>query len=475
MQIVRDLGGYTLGRSDEVRRAMSKKKQYVMEKERNNFIYGNEEEKVPGCKSKGISEEVASHVYDEMMDFAKYAFNKSHAACYAVVAYQTAYLKYHYPVEFMAALMTSVIDNSTKVTEYIVACRNMGIQILPPDVNFGQAKFSVQDGAIRFALTALKNVGRPVIEAIVQERQEKGLYTSLNDFIERTSQYDLNKRVMENLIKAGAFDTVPGNRRQLLAVYAEIMDQKTKNKKNTMAGQMNLFDLVGKDVKESLEIKLPDLEEFEKEELLALEKEVVGFYVSGHPLEKYMDFIQRRTKTKTSDFYLDEETGLTKVLHEQEYVIAGIISDKKIKYTKYNKAMAILNVEDMYGNVEVILFTKDFEKNHDKLEEDSKVFIKGRAQVEDLRDGKLIGTKVTPFDEMPRRVVITFASKDDYLSQNTSMMEILRESEGKDSVAVVCTKERVQKILPPNQNVEITEELLDSLKAQFGEDNVRVL
>lgn len=475
MQIVRDLGGYTLGRSDEVRRAMSKKKQYVMEKERANFIYGNKEEGVPGCIAKGISEEVASHVYDEMMDFAKYAFNKSHAACYAVVAYQTAYLKYYYPVEFMAALMTSVIDNSTKVTEYIVTCRSMGIDILPPDVNFGQAKFSVQDGAIRFALTALKNMGWPVIQAIVEERQKGGLYTSLTNFIDRTVDYDINKRVIENLIKAGAFDTVPGNRRQLLTVYSDILEKKVKDKKTGFAGQMSMFDLMGNDGDENIEIPMPDLPEFEKEELLALEKEVVGFYVSGHPLEEYLQFIQRRTKTKTTDFYLDEETNVTGVEADQEYLIAGIISDKKIKYTKNNKTMAFITFEDMYGSMEIIFFPRDYEKVHDKLNVDAKVFIKGRAQVEDQKDGRLIGSQVTPFDEMPKRLVITFPDKETYLAKHNELMAALQASEGRDSVAVVCNAERIQKVLPPNQAVEITEELLETLRAQFGQDAIRVL
>ena len=475
MQIVRQLGGYTLGRSDLVRRAMSKKKQAVMEKERANFIYGNEEEGVPGCISKGISEQVASHIYDEMMDFAKYAFNKSHAACYAVVAYQTAYLKYYYPVEFMAALMTSVIDNSTKVTEYIVTCRNMGITILPPDVNAGQADFSVQDGKIRFALTALKSVGRPVIQAIVDERQKNGPYTSLKNFIDRTVDCDVNKRVIENLIKAGAFDSIPGNRRQLLSVYAEILDAQVRDKKTGFAGQMSLFDLVSAEEKEAMEQKLPDLPEFPKETLLAFEKEVVGFYVSGHPLEEYSLFIQRRTAAKTSDFYLDEETGTTRVEDGKEYTIAGILTDKRLKYTKNNKTMAFLTIEDMYGSLEVILFPRDYERNMEKLNVDARVFVKGRAQVEDLKDGKLIGSQVLFFEEMPRRLAVYFADKQEYLSRAGELDALLADSEGKDSVAIVLRAERAQKVLPPNRNVEITEALLEKLAAKFGQDNVKVL
>lgn len=476
MQIVRELGGYTLGRSDLVRRAMSKKKQSVMEKERANFIYGNQEEAVPGCISKGISEQVATHIYDEMMDFAKYAFNKSHAACYAVVAYQTAYLKYYYPVEFMAALMTSVIDNSAKVTEYIVACRSMGIEILPPDVNAGQAQFSVQDGRIRFALTALRSVGRPVIRAIVEERQKNGAFTSIKDFIERTVECDVNKRVIENLIKAGAFDSIPGNRRQLMSVYADILDMQVKNKKNGFAGQMSLFDLVSDEEKQTMEQQLPDLEEYPKETLLAFEKEVVGFYISGHPLEEYSLFMERRTKgVKTSDFYLDEETGKTGIEDNKEYVIAGILTDKRMKYTKNNKTMAFLTIEDMYGSVEVILFPRDYENNHSKLNVDAKVFIRGRAQVEDQKDGKLIGSQVLLFEDVSRRLAVSFADKQTYLEQGSLLRGLLKDSEGKDSVMVVCRAEKIQKVLPPEQNVKIDAQLLERLAAQFGQENISVL
>ena len=289
MQIVRDLGGYTLGRSDLVRRAMSKKKQSVMEKERANFIYGNEEEGVPGCVSKGISEQVAGGIYDDMMDFAKYAFNKSHAACYAVVALQTAYLKYYYPVEFMAALMTSVIDNSKKVSEYILTCRNMGIQLLPPDINEGESGFSVSEGKIRYALTAIKGVGRPVIDAIVEERRQRGPFTNLKDFISRTVDADVNKRAIENFIKAGALDGLGGTRKQFMSVYVQIADHISKDKKSNLAGQISLFDIAEDSQKDAFDIKMPDVGEYSKEMLLGFEKEVLGIYLSGHPLEEWQE------------------------------------------------------------------------------------------------------------------------------------------------------------------------------------------
>ena len=475
MQIVRELGGYTLGRSDLVRRAMSKKKQAVMEKEKANFVYGNPEEGVPGCISRGISEAVADHIYEEMMDFAKYAFNKSHAACYAVVSYQTAFLKYYYPLEFMAALMTSVIDNSAKVTEYIMSCRSMGIEILPPDVNYSLAGFSVQDGKIRFALTALKSVGRPVIEGIVAERAANGNYKTLEDFITRTSELDINKRVIENLIKAGAFDSLPGTRKQKMFIYAGLVDRLVKDKKNNLVGQMSLFDLVGEEEKSDFHTPLPDVGEFDRQELLAYEKEVVGFYISGHPLEEYKTFLERRITAKTSDFYRDEETGEPKVTDGKEVVIGGILTDKKIKYTKNNKIMAFLTIEDLYGSIEVVVFPRDYERNQSRLEVDGKIFVQGRVQLEDEKDGKLIGSVISRFDEMPRRLAIGFADKDSYLKQADQLTELLKGSEGKDSVLIVCKKERVQKLLPPNQNIHIEETLLERLSAAFGKDNIKVL
>lgn len=399
MQIVRDLGGYTLGRSDLVRRAMSKKKQSVMEKERANFVYGNEEEGVPGCVSKGISEQVAGRIYEDMMDFAKYAFNKSHAACYAVVSYQTAYLKHYYPVEFMAALLTSVIDNSKKVSEYILVCRNMGISILPPDINEGEAGFSVSGNAIRYALTAIKGVGRPVIESIAGERRERGRFTNLKDFITRVADLDVNKRAIENFIKAGALDSLGGTRKQCMSVYVQILDHITKDKKNNMAGQMSLFDIATEDSKEEFDIRMPEVGEYPKEMMLAFEKEVLGIYVSGHPLEEYQELLERHITHKTTDFMLDEETGVVTVPDQINVVIGGMIAEKTVKYTKNDKVMAFLNIEDLVGNVEVVVFPKDYEKYSALLMEDAKVFIKGRTSVEEEKDGKLICEQIVSFED----------------------------------------------------------------------------
>ena len=475
MQIVRDLGGYTMGRSDLVRRAMSKKKAYVMEKERANFVHGNAEEGVPGCEANGIAPEIAEHIYGTMMDFAKYAFNKSHAACYAVVAYQTAYLKYYYPVEFMAALLTSVIDNPTKVSEYIMVCRNMNIQILPPDINEGEAGFSVSGNAIRHALTAIKNIGRPVIDAIVKERTEHGKLNSLKNFIERTAGLDVNKRAIEHFIKSGAFDSFGCTRRQLMSVYVQILDSIQNGKKGVMSGQMSLFDIVSEEEKAELEIKMPDVGEYDKELLLSFEKEVLGFYVSGHPMEEYEALWSKYITAKTTDFYLDEETHRTVVEDGSRATIGGMIMDKKIKYTKNDQIMAFLTVEDMVGSVEVIVFPKDYEKNSYKLTDENKVFIQGRVSVEEERDGKLISEKITAFDEIPRKVWLKFPNMDSYISQEKQLFDSIAQSDGNDTIVIYLEDSKQMKTLPPNRNIKADGEVLERLRGMLGENNVRVV
>ena len=475
MQIVRDLGGYTLGRSDLVRRAMSKKKQHVMEQERKNFVYGNEEENVPGCVKKGIPESVALKIYDEMMDFAKYAFNKSHAACYAVVSYQTAYLKYYYPVEFMAALLTSVIDNSGKVSEYILACKGMGISILPPDINQGEAGFSVYGKSIRYALTAIKGIGRPVIEQIVSERNSHGLYQNLEDFISRNIDGELNKRVIENLIKAGAFDSLGGTRKQFMSVYVRILDRITNDKKNNLAGQMTLFDIASEEQKEEFDIKLPDVGEYSKEMRLAFEKEVLGIYVSGHPLEEYEALWRKNIKNTTMDFLLDEETHSMHLTDGMRTTIGGIVTEKKIKYTKNEQVMAFLTLEDLLGSIEVIVFPKTYSKYGSLLFEDSKVFLSGRVSGEEERDGKLICEEVTAFEDVPRKLWIQFASKEEYEAAVSDMHKIMQNSEGKDSVVIYIREPRMKKELPSNQNVSADKELLNALEERFGADNIKLI
>lgn len=402
MQIVRDLGGYTMGRSDLVRRAMSKKKHSVMEKERANFVYGNSEEGVPGCLSRGIDEKTANRIFDEMMDFANYAFNKSHAACYAVVTLQTAWLKYYYPVEFMAALLTSVMDNPKKVSEYILASRNMGINILPPDINQGEAGFSVDEGNIRYALTAIKGVGRPVIEAIVEERRLRGPYTNLKDFITRVADRDVNKRAIENFIKAGAMDGLGGTRKQCMSVYVQILDHIVKDKKNNLAGQLTLFDIASEEDKEEFDIRMPDVGEYTREMLFAFEKEVMGIYVSGHPLEEYQELLQKYATFRSGDFALDEETGQVAVTDRAQAVVGGMIAEKTIKYTRNNQVMAFISLEDLVGSVEVVVFPRDYEQYSALLTDDAKIFIRGRVSVEEDKDAKLICEQIAGFEEAAR-------------------------------------------------------------------------
>ena len=474
MQIVRDLGGYTLGRSDLVRRAMSKKKAAVMAKERQNFVYGNKEEGVPGCIANGIDEKTANKIYDDMTDFAKYAFNKSHAAAYALVAYQTAYLKYYYPVEFMAALMTSVIDNPPKVAEYILTCRQMGIRILPPDINVGEAGFTVDGKNIRYGLSAIKSIGRPVIDAVVEERTLGGSYRSLKDFIERLTGKETNKRTIENFIKSGAFDGLGGTRKQFMMIYADIMDRIAHEKKSSMTGQMSLFDLMGEEDKREYEIQLPKVGEYDKEQLLAFEKEVLGIYVSGHPLEKYEALWKHVITNVTSDFALDEETGHSKVMDGNRAVIGGILTDKRVKYTKTNKTMAYLTVEDLVGTVEVVVFPKDYEKNLQYLNVDDRVFIRGRVSSEDDQSSKLICEKIFRFDEVPQELWIQFATISDYRAREKQLFDLLRNSDGKDYVAIYVRDGRSVRRLGDNWTVRADESLLGALSEAFGADNVRL-
>ena len=474
MQIVRNLAGYTLGRSDLVRRAMSKKKAAVMEKERQNFVYGNEAEGVPGCIANGISEQVANKIYDEMIDFAKYAFNKSHAAAYAVVSYQTAFLKYYYPVEFMAALMTSVIEMPNKVAEYIQVCRQMGISILPPDVNCGIYGFSVDHGAIRYGLSAIKSVGRPVINALVEEREKNGTYCSLKDFIERLTGI-VNKRAIENFIKAGALDCLEGNRRQKMNVYGQIVDSIAQEKKNSFAGQMSLFDLVSDEDKKDFEIRMPNVGEYDKEMVLAFEKEVLGIYLSGHPLEGYRGIMDKMISAKTTDFQPDEESGIPKVYDGQKVIIGGMITERTIKYTRNNKVMAFLTVEDLVGTVEVVVFPRDYEKWQTLITDDARVFIQGRVNAEDDRPSKLILEKVHSFEDIPREIWIQFKDKAEYSAAEAELQSFLQSASGTSAVVIYLKDVKAMKRLPAAFCIRINEEILSELKKKYGESNVKVV
>ena len=475
MQIVRDLAGYTMGRSDLVRRAMSKKKASVMEKERQNFVYGNPEEGVKGCIANGIDEKTANHIYDEMIDFAKYAFNKSHAACYAVVSYQTAYLKYYYPQEFMAALLTSVLDNTTKISEYILTCRQMGISILPPDINEGVSGFSVSGENIRYGLSAIRSIGRNVVDAIVRERDRNGPFVTLDDFVSRMSGKEINKKTVENFIKAGAMDSLPGNRRQKLLVMPEMMEQKSREKKTAMEGQLSLFEFAAEEDKRNFQISMPRVEEFPREEMLAMEKEVLGVYVSGHPLEEYEEGWRKNITAMTTDFIVDPDTDEAKVADGQMVTVGGMVSERTIKITKTGKNMAFVTLEDLVGSVEVLVFPKDFEANRDLLTEDAKLFIRGRVSLGDEPAGKLICQQVIPFSKIPKDLWLQFADLEAYQAAEKQLMDTLMLSDGGDRVIIYLRKEKARKILPPGWNVDASRELLGKLTQFYGEKNVKVV
>lgn len=474
MQIVRDLAGYSYGRSDLVRRAMSKKKASVMEKERQNFVYGNEEEGVSGCINNGISEEVANRIYDEMIDFAKYAFNKSHAAAYAVVSYQTAYLKCYYPVEFMAALMSSVMDNSTKVSEYIYTCRQMGIEILPPDINEGEGSFTVSDGKIRYALSAIKGLGRPVIHEMVRERERGGKFKTLKDFATRLSGKEVNKRTIESLIKAGALESLSGTRKQLMNVYVQVLDAVAQEKKNALTGQFSLFDFVSQEEKEEFDIPLPNVGEFDKDQLLAFEKEVLGIYVSGHPLEEYEALLKVNTTSSTLDFIIDEETNTVKVEDGAQVVLGGIITSKTVKSTRSNTLMAFITLEDLFGIVEIVVFPRDYEKYKALLVEENKVLIRGKVNAEEDKDAKLILSDLVPFEEVPKNLWIKYESVDAFTADEQALYQLMAPYDGTTPVIVYCQKERVKKPLPKSHSVQLERELLNRLEERYTKENIAI-
>ena len=474
MQIVRDLAGYSYGRSDQVRRAMSKKKADVMEKEKNYFIYGNEEIGVEGCIKRGIPEEVAIKIFDDMTDFAKYAFNKSHAAAYAVVSYQTAYLKCHYPVDFMAALMTSFMEHTGKITEYIMNCRKMGIEILPPDINEGEYRFTPYEGNIRYGLAAIKGVGRPVIDEIVAERELGGRYRSLKDFCMRLSGKSVNKRTVESFIKSCALDSLPGTRKQKMYSYISIMDGVNQEKKGTLSGQMSLFDFASPEEQKELEVKMPDVGEYEKEEILGLEKEVLGVYISGHPLEEYVATLEKNITRTTADFEVVDGETEPKVKDQERAVIGGMITGRTVKATRTNNMMAFLTVEDLYGTVEVIVFPRDYEKYRTLLEEDAKVFIQGRVTVEEDKPAKLICSGVVPFDAVEKELWIQFPTRADYEEAEQTLFAILGNYDGTENVYIYLSKDRARKLLPKSRCTKVCKELLSELYTKFGEDNVKV-
>lgn len=473
MQIVRNLAGYSFGRSDLVRRAMAKKKASVMAAERQNFVYGNEEEGVKGCVANGIPEEVANKIYDDMTEFAKYAFNKSHAAAYAVVAYQTAWLKYYYPLEFMAALMTSVKDHNSKVLEYAMTCRQMDIEILGPDINEGFSEFSVSNGKIRFGMSAIKGIGTTVIEAIVQEREKNGLFTSMEDFMERLSTKEVNKHTIENFIKSGAFDCLEGTRKQKLQVYQIMLDNIAREKKDSMEGQLSLFDMGDEELTKANQITYPDVGEFEKEEYLAYEKEMLGIYVSGHPLEEYLGLMNKNCTRTSKDFLADEDGEQPMAAEVQDgetVVIGGMLVDKVVRTTRTNSVMAILKLEDLYGTTEVVVFPRDYERNKELLNTDSKLFIKGKAKMEDDRGSKVICQNIIPFDKVPCELWIRFKDIAAFENGEEKLYQAMLPYDGKDHVCIYAEKEKQVKRLSTGKSVDARKLMGQGVLSYLGKD-----
>ncbi|MBO6148078.1 MAG: DNA polymerase III subunit alpha [Lachnospiraceae bacterium] len=476
MQIVQSLGGYTLGRADLVRRAMSKKKQKVMEEEEANFVYGNEAQGVPGCLKKGISEKVARKIYADMMDFAKYAFNKSHAACYAFVTMQTAFLKTYYPVEFMAALLTSVMDNTGKLSSYMLSCRSMGLELLPPDINKGEAGFSpAGDRAIRYGLLAIRAVGAPAVKALLRERKENGSFKSLQNFIERMSGGEMSRRMLESLIKAGALDSLGGSRKQYLMVYASMMDAAQADRKNNLAGQMSLFDLMGNAGEELRKEELPPVGEFPKEVKLNYEKEVLGIYLTGHPLEEYTKFLKKNTSASTADFSWNTETQSIGLKENKRVTIGGVLQDIRTRQTKSGDTMAIIVLEDLVGSIECILWPRQYTLYSMYLEKDAKLMLSGRVKTEDEKDGSLIVETLQSFDEIPRKLYIQFKDRNDYNEHLEELSDSIKNSRGRDKIVIFLKSEKAQKILPDSQSVRADGELLAQLNKLYGEKNVQLV
>lgn len=475
MQIVRDLAGFSLGRSDLLRRAMSKKKADVMAKERKVFVYGDESENIKGCVNNGISESIANKIYDEMTVFAQYAFNKSHAAAYAVVTYQTAYLKYYYTAEFMAAMLSSVMDMTDKVAEYVYSCRSMGIKILPPDINEGESGFSAKGDSIRYGLTAIKNVGKAVIDNIVAEREARGIYKDLEDFISRTAPLGVNKRAIENFIKAGAFDSFGATRKQMMMVYVQIVDSVNQDKKDTMQGQMSLFDIADEDQKKNYKMQMPNVGEYDNDQKLEFEKEVIGIYASGHPLSDMEEKWKRVITNMSLDFAVPEEGESYKIKDKSRVTVGGIITTVTRKFTKRGEQMAFLTLEDLVGTVEIVVFPREFDKYREILMEGRKIFITGEADIQENAPGKVKASEIKEFVQVPSELWIAFKDKEAYIAGEQKLISLLSENKGNDRVMIALAKERQRKMMPAQYRVDANKNFVEKLKEIYGEDLVKLL
>ncbi|MCR1899157.1 DNA polymerase III subunit alpha [Irregularibacter muris] len=481
MQIVRDVAGYSMGRSDLVRRAMSKKKMDVMEKERKIFIYGEDDEEgniiVEGAIRRGVSAEIANKIFDQMIDFAKYAFNKSHAAAYAVIAYQTAWLKRYYPTEFMAALLTSIMGNTNKVAQYIHNCKQKNIPILPPDVNESFVNFTVIGEKIRFGLAAVKNIGINAIHAIITAREEKGYFTDFMDFCEKVDFKDLNKRTVESLIKCGAFDSLGVYRSQLIDIYEKVLDGIQQDRRKNIKGQVSLFDVVQEEDSRSFQIDiLPNIPEYNKKILLSMEKEMVGFYISGHPLAEYEELLKRKVSITSDQLYHgDEEEGQENFLRdEQKVIVGGIIAHKKQKITKNNHMMAFITLEDLYGPMEVIVFPTIYRKFNHLLEEDKAVIIEGRLNLKENEEPVIICEKVTPLVKIKtQKLYIKIPTSLDH-SIFSEIKPILMKYEGNTPVIVYFESTKQKTLTNEKLWVKPQEEMIKLLEEKLGKNMVKL-
>ena len=480
MQIMTTCAGFTMGRADNVRRFMSKKKRDKLAAERPAFVQGCYE-------TNGISNEDAEWLFDQLMPFAEYGFNKSHSAAYSYVAVQTAYLKKYYPLEYMAALMTSVLNSSTKIAEYISVCRESGIELLPPDVNYGDADFSVDNGKIRYGLSAIKSVGSGTIRDIIKEREQNGLYHDLEDFITRVTKYDANKRTVENLIKSGALDSLEGNRHQKAIIYQKIMDSVNQNRKHSMDGQMSLFDFANDEQKEELKVSLPEAEEYPREVFLGYERELMGVYVSGHPLDDYIELLKKNVNAhaiefaaksddaEADDFVTDTESGAASISDGAEVVVGGIVMDSELRYSGKGNAYGNIILEDLTGSVKILAFAKTYERVRPLLAEGNKVFIKGRVQNDEEREAIIICEDVKSFDDCRREVWVQFLNKAEYENKESELTGLVKGMDGKDDLVIFLKEEKAVKHMGANYSLGATGDNLATLSGKFGADNIRVV
>ncbi|OSB09811.1 DNA polymerase III subunit alpha [Paraclostridium bifermentans] len=485
MQVVRDLGGYSYGRSDLVRRAMGKKKMDVMEKEREYFIHGKKDEngelEIAGCVRNGVPEDIGNKIFDDMIDFAKYAFNKSHAAAYGVLAYETAYLKAHYPVEFMAALITSVMGNTDKVVEYIRECNSLKIDVLKPDINKSFTKFSVEDKSIRFGLAAVKNVGVNVLNNIIKERESSGEFKDFNEFCKRLDSKDLNKRIIESLIKCGAFDEMGDNRASLLLGYEKLLESISMDRKKNLAGQVSLFD--GFEMDESINndiqsmYTLPHVKELEEKERLYLEKEVLGMYVSGHPLSQYKDEIKRNTTINNAELNEIKDDYITYLnLNEREVTMGGIVINKTIRTTKRNDLMAIIELEDLFGVIEVIVFPQVLQKYNTVIQEDKIIYIDGRLSIKEDENAKLIAREIRDMNDSGNKDKPTLYLKINSIENKelvNDLISVVTKYPGENDIYIYA--ENIKQVYKWNHiKVNINENLINELEHILPKTNIKV-